>query len=239
MGAESVFKFYLLCNKLKTIIRTGWKNWNVKNERVESIAEHVFGVQMLAIAMNSEFKYDIDLEKVIYMLAIHELGETVIGDITMFDMDRTEKEKIEREAVHMILHGLLDGEKIEQLFLEFDMRQTKEAKFAYMCDKLECDLQATIYEIDDAVDINDQASNESFKNVKVQSLLNSGLSWGEMWLKFGQDMYPYDEHFKSVSNYALDYLHNRKDGYYSNYKKEALKEVEKDLIDIGPQLLKK
>ena len=36
--AENVIKYYTLCNKLKDIIRTGWKDWNVKRERVESIA---------------------------------------------------------------------------------------------------------------------------------------------------------------------------------------------------------
>ena len=41
--------------------------------------------------------------KVIYMLAIHELGEAVIGDLTQFQIDAKEKEKIEHEVVHNIL----------------------------------------------------------------------------------------------------------------------------------------
>ena len=45
--------------KLIKKIRTGWKDWNVKRERIESVAEHVYGVQMLAIAMKHEFEYDI------------------------------------------------------------------------------------------------------------------------------------------------------------------------------------
>ena len=35
---STVIKFYVLCNKLKDIIRTGWKDWGVKRKRVESIA---------------------------------------------------------------------------------------------------------------------------------------------------------------------------------------------------------
>ena len=79
---KNVINYYVLCNKLKNVIRTGWLDWNVQRDRVESIAEHIFGVQMLAIAMKSEYKYDIDLTKVIFMLAVHELGETIIGDLT-------------------------------------------------------------------------------------------------------------------------------------------------------------
>ena len=79
---KKVLNYYVLCNKLKNVIRTGWKIWNVKKDRLESIAEHVYGVQMLAIAMYSEYKYDIDIKKVIFMLAIHELEEIYIGDLT-------------------------------------------------------------------------------------------------------------------------------------------------------------
>ena len=79
---QNVINYYALCNKLKDVVRTGWLNWKVQRNRVESIAEHIFGVQMLAIAMKSEYQYEIDIMKVIFMLAIHELGETIIGDLT-------------------------------------------------------------------------------------------------------------------------------------------------------------
>ena len=112
---QNVVNYYVLCNKLKDVIRTGWVNWNVKRDRVESIAEHIFGVQMLAIAMKSEYEYDIDIMKVIYMLAIHELGETIIGDLTQFQISKDEKKNIEHRAVHNILSTMLDGDKIEEL----------------------------------------------------------------------------------------------------------------------------
>ena len=70
---KKVVNYYVLCNKLKNVIRTGRKYWHVQRERVESVAEHIFGVQMLAIAMKSEYEYDIDIMKVIFMIAIHEL----------------------------------------------------------------------------------------------------------------------------------------------------------------------
>jgi putative hydrolase of HD superfamily len=70
---KRVINYYVLCNKLKNVIRTGWKDWSVQRERLESVAEHVFGVQMLAIAMKSEYNYDVDILKVIMMIAIHEL----------------------------------------------------------------------------------------------------------------------------------------------------------------------
>ena len=201
---ENVINYYVLCNKLKNVIRTGWKDWNVQSDRIESVAEHIFGVQMLALAMYSEYQYDIDIMKVIFMLAVHELGETVIGDLTQFQISKEEKEKIEHEAVHKILSGLLDGNQIEKLFLEFDSHSTKEAMFAYQCDKLECDLQSKLYDEEGCVDLNKQDGNDTMNNSIVKELLDSGCSWSSMWLQFGQKIYPYDENFRAVSNYALN-----------------------------------
>ena len=200
---ENVFEFYMLCNKLKNVVRSAWTIWNVKRDRLESIAEHVFGVQMLALAMYSEYDYDIDIKKVIYMLAIHEIGETVIGDITQFDMSKEEKEKLEHKAVHNILNGLLDGEEIEKIFLEFDSHNTKESLFAFECDKLECDLQAKLYDMEHCVDLNNQEGNKVLYDKTVQKYLSQGDSWSEMWLKFSGEKYPYDKNFRKVSNYAL------------------------------------
>lgn len=201
---ENVIKYYVMCNKLKNVIRTGWKNWNVERERVESVAEHIFGVQMLAIAMKSEYEYDIDIMKVVFMLAVHELGEIVIGDLTMFEISKEEKAKREKEAVHKILCGLLDGKEIENLFTEFDSHSTKEAMFAYQCDKLECDLQSKLYDEEGCVDLNKQEGNDLLENELVKKLLSEEKSWSGMWLRFGQTVYPYDDNFKNVSKYALN-----------------------------------
>ena len=201
---ENVLKFYVLCNKLKNLIRTGWIDWNVNSDRVESVAEHVYSVQMLAIAMKSEYQYDIDIEKVIKMLAVHELEEIIIGDLTLFQISKEEKDKIGHEAVNKVLHDLFDKEEIISLISEFDERKTKEARFAFYCDKLECDLQCKIYDEEKCVDLNKQKENRTFRNEEVKKLIEEGMSWSSMWLKFSQDRYNYDENFTSVSNYAKE-----------------------------------
>ncbi len=201
---ENVIKFYVLCNRLKNLIRTGWKDWNVQRERLESVAEHVYSTQMLALAIYKEYQYDIDIKKVLMMLAIHEIGETVIGDLTQFQISKEEKEKIEHAAVHNILSGLLNSSDIESLYLEFDERKTKEALFSHHCDKLECDLQAKLYGEDGCVDLTKQEDNKSFYDANVQRLLEKEKTWEKMWLSFGQEKYGYDENFLAISNFAKD-----------------------------------
>ena len=97
---QTVTSLFYLTNKLKDEVkRTRWHQKGIKRNRVESVADHIFGCQMLAYAMYSEFNYDIDIDKVILMLAIHEIGETIIGDLTPEDISSKEKSEIERAAV--------------------------------------------------------------------------------------------------------------------------------------------
>lgn len=114
---------------------------------MESIAEHVFGTLMLAVSVyaNSKEFENLDIEKVALMLALHETEEILIGDITMFDKDRlATKKEAGRKAVEKLFNEG-NSKKFLDLIAEFEKRETKEAKFAYMCDKMEADLQAFIY----------------------------------------------------------------------------------------------
>jgi len=201
---ENVVKFYVLCNRLKNVIRTGWKDWHVNRQRIESVAEHIYGVQMLAIAMQSEYHYDIDIQKVIYMLAIHELEEILIGDLTQFQISRQEKAKMGHEAVENVLACLLDKDRIQDIILEFDERQTLEAKFAYYCDKLECDIQCKIYDEENCVDVKSTENQQNFHDKDIEAMLSQGKSWSDMWMTFGRKRYGYDENFKNVSKYVQE-----------------------------------
>lgn len=200
---KNVLKFYVLCNRLKNVVRTGWKVWSVNKERVESVAEHIYGVQMLAIGMYKEFSYDIDIQKVIYMLAVHELEEIIIGDLTSFDITREEKKAKGKKAVNEILGNLSNSIDINLLIDEFDERKTNEALFAYYCDKLECDIQAKLYDEAGCVDLNLQSNNKILNIERIKKILDSKKTWSEAWIENDRSLYS-DDNFISV----LDYVKN-------------------------------
>ena len=81
---EKILNYYLLTNKLKDTIRTGWKYWNVKKSRLESVAEHIYGTCMLATVIWSETLPQVNLAEVLMTLAIHETEEIIIGDLTPY-----------------------------------------------------------------------------------------------------------------------------------------------------------
>ncbi len=200
---ENTLKFYFMCNRLKNIVRTGWTDWNVERERLESIAEHIYGTEMLAIAMNDQFGYNLDIMKVVFLLSIHELGEAKIGDKTQFDKNTPPevKRQLERDAVHEMLSDMISKEELEEYFLEFDDKTTPEGFFAYQCDKLECDIQAWLYGDEGCFNTIDPVNNPAMASKTVRVFLAQGMTVHEMWLKFGQNKYPYDENFMAVSEY--------------------------------------
>ena len=202
---KNVVNYYLICNKLKSIIRSGWLKWNVSKERLESVAEHIFGVQSLAIAMYSEYEYNIDINKVLFMIAVHELEETIIGDLTVWDISPYEKMLKGHNAIEKILSGLLLEEEIKELIYEFDDRITNEAIFAYRCDKLECDLQCKIYDEENLVDLDNQEDNIVLYDKKIQDIIKKGNNtWSSICLEYDRDKFIGDKNFIEI----LDYIKN-------------------------------
>ena len=200
-SAENVVKFYVLCNRLKDVVRSGWKVWRVKRERLESVAEHVYGVQMLAIAMWSEYGYEVDIQRVVMMLAVHELEEIGIGDLIPFEITPERKGEIGHEAVKKILSGLLRGDEIERLVEEFDERETMAAKFAAHCDKLEADLQCRLYDEEGDVDLGAQEGNALMEDERMKPYLEAERSWSGMWASYNYDKNGYEGGFAEVSKY--------------------------------------
>ena len=204
---KNAMRFYLLATKLKYKIRSGWddKHWNINSKRIESIAEHVYGTCILSLTLQSEFDLDIDIEKVLKMLTLHEIGEVLIGDITPFDKI-TEKQKkiIEHKAIWNVLGDLVKKEELYNLLLEFDEHNTKEAKFAYLCDKIEADIQAKVYQdmgMQHALD--DQDNNVVFNSSKIKNMINNGATTAfDIWYLWDMKKYEDEPIFEKVLEYV-------------------------------------
>ena len=201
---KETINFYVLCNKLKDTIRTGWGIWNIKRDRVESVADHIYGTQMLAIAIYYQFNYDLDLKKILYMLAIHELEEIVIGDLTYFQISSEDKEKEGMKACEDILKDILGKNEILALVSEFNKKETKEARFAYHCDKLECDFQVKLYDQEGCFNLNAQENNPIINDPQVKERLDNAGCLSGAWVEYDKSKYSDDPIFLAIANYLKD-----------------------------------
>ena len=142
---KNIYKYFKEINKLNTIIRTGWVNRSIKLERLESVSEHIFTMSLLSLATIDKYKLKLDVEKVLKMILIHELGEIDVGDIALPQGEQIrQKYEGELKCVSRICE-LLDEEWMLNLWLEFEEKKSPEAAFVYKMDKLQAVMQAKYY----------------------------------------------------------------------------------------------
>ena len=201
---KDIMSFYALCSKLKDTIRKGPLTWNANRKRIESVAEHIYGVQMLAISIYYQFGYKLDLNKVIYMLAIHELEEIEIGDLAFYETTKEDKLEKGKNATDLILKDLIGKEEISNLLDEYNERKTEEAIFAYHCDKLECDVQMKLYDQEGCFDLNNQPNNPIIDLPSVKKVLDSENSISNAWIEFDRSKFEDDPVFIEIINWLKD-----------------------------------
>ena len=201
---KDIMSFYALCSKLKDTIRKGPLTWNANRKRIESVAEHIYGVQMLAISIYYQFGYKLDLNKVIYMLAIHELEEIEIGDLAFYETTKEDKLEKGKNATDLILKDLIGKEEISKLLDEYNERKTDEAIFAYHCDKLECDVQMKLYDQEGCFDLNNQPNNPIIDLPSVRKALDSESSISNAWIEFDRSKFEDDPVFIEIINWLKD-----------------------------------
>ncbi|GER71019.1 hypothetical protein BpJC7_23220 [Weizmannia acidilactici] len=114
---EKVLGFVKELERLKDAERTAWTG----NGRRESVAEHTFRLALFAFALAEDFP-GIQMDRVILMCLVHDLGEAYAGDISaVVGEDREKKLQRERLAIEKLTVGLPElRSKILSLWEEYN-----------------------------------------------------------------------------------------------------------------------
>ena len=199
--SSNIIKFYEFTNVLKSKIRTGWVEIEIQKERLESVAEHIYGCLMLTIAIDSEYDLNLDMYKVLKMLSLHELEEILMGDLTL-RAGITKKEKIllGKKYVKEITDGLFKQNEIEELLNEFNAHITKESIFCYHIDKIECDMQAKVYDLEGVFLIEKAKEDLPFFGDRASEIEKISKTASDYWINYDKPRYEDDEIFKELIN---------------------------------------
>ncbi len=137
MDAREYLEILHVAERLKDTPR----HCTTTKRRTESVAEHSWRISLMAFLLRYEFK-DLDINKVVNMCLIHDLGECFTGDIPTFiktDTDREAEDSLLNQWVKTLPSEL--AEDISALYKEMDAQETKEAKLYKSLDKLEALIQ--------------------------------------------------------------------------------------------------
>lgn len=143
MKPRELLDILVVAERLKDVTRHCYTSGG----RHESVAEHCWMTSLMAFLMKEEFP-EVDMDKVIRMCLIHDLGEAFTGDIPTFNKTAADEEREET-----LLYGWvrsLPKEKADEmmaLYAEMEARESAEAKVYKALDGLEAVVQHNFSDI--------------------------------------------------------------------------------------------
>ncbi len=174
--------------KLKNIKRTGWVS-KAKILRAESVADHSYSLTALSMIFSDLL--GLDTEKVVKMSVIHDLAESIIGDYMPEEISIREKQIKEDNAMKIVISSFPENLAViySNIWKEYCLNQTKEARLVKQLDKVEMFLQANFYlkngysykflspflDVIDNLEVRSEVKRKNDYNFDFQSLLGSML----------------------------------------------------------------
>lgn len=124
-------------DKLKSILRA---TRLADNSRAENSAEHSWHLTLYALVLADQAGPDVDINRVIKMLILHDLVEIDAGDNPIFgDVDKAAMAAQEQHAADRIFGLLPDdiAQDLRPIWEEFEAAQTPSAQFAKALDRFQ------------------------------------------------------------------------------------------------------
>ena len=134
-------KEYLEILHVAEILKDTPRHCTTSRRRTESVAEHSWRVSLMAFLLKEEFP-DVDINKVVDMCLIHDLGECFTGDIPTFiktDADRNTEDSLLDAWAKSLPDSV--SKRLASLYEEMEAQATPEARLYKALDKLEALIQ--------------------------------------------------------------------------------------------------
>jgi len=166
-STKSPVQFFHLLGRLKTTRRQGWLDYGLQD--VESIADHMYRMSIITMLCPRSLveKLDINVSRCTKMALVHDMAESLVGDLTPSQKEQIEAqygkgEKSRREGAVMqyvgnIMLGNVEGgqkgnepgdagKDLITAWQEYEDSKTNDSKFVHDVDKIELLLQMVEYE---------------------------------------------------------------------------------------------
>jgi len=144
---KKILKVFLTLQWAKELPRQGFIAMGFKRNEADSVAAHSFSTSLLAYFLAKELQKEgikVDAEKVLKMALLHDIGETIVGDVGTFvkGMAGGVFRNIEEEGVKALVEGLDSEQEIIELVEEYNERKSLEARVVKAADNLDALAQA-------------------------------------------------------------------------------------------------
>ncbi|VEU22095.1 DEKNAAC103065 [Brettanomyces naardenensis] len=185
--------FYQIVSLLKQQKRTGWIDKKVPDP--ESIADHMYRMSIIAMSLNRDsLEKDgkkPDLSQCVKIALVHDIAESLVGDIVPHDVDVGKEEKHDREyrTIQFLSETIKPyneefSKEITNLWLDYEYQRTLEGTIVKDIDKYELLIQTFEYERLHNVRLDEFFSCRSvIKHIEIQNLADKLLQEREEWIE--------------------------------------------------------
>jgi putative hydrolase of HD superfamily len=214
-GSSSPLAYFHLLERLKTMKREGWRRFGIDRYvlpkvlrvpgadvfiscRGESIADHMYRMSLMSMLAPPALAARLDMNKCMKMCLIHDMAESLVGDITPVDgVPKPEKSRREAETMDYICGTLLGnvhdgavGTEVRAIWQEYEDSQTLESKYIHDIDKMELLTQMVEYERrgEGRLDLGE------FAYVATKMVLPETQAWAAEILKEREDLWGAQKH---------------------------------------------
>ncbi len=138
---EQQIAFLNEADKLKSVVRA---TELCDNSRFENSAEHSWHLTLYALVLADQAGPDVDINRVIKMLILHDLVEIDAGDNPIFGTHDTAEMEAQEQAAADRIFGLLPDDlrnELRAIWEEFEAATTPSAQFAKSLDRFQPPMQ--------------------------------------------------------------------------------------------------
>ena len=144
---KKILKVFLTLQWAKELPRQGFIAMGFKRNEADSVAAHSFSTALLSYFLAKQLQKEgmkINPDRVLKMGLVHDIGETIVGDVGTFvkGMAGGVFKNIEEEGVKALVEGLDSEDEIIELVSEYNGRKTLEARVVKVADNLDALAQA-------------------------------------------------------------------------------------------------
>lgn len=170
-----LFDFFNIVSELKKIPRKGWKE-KLGVHNPESVADHSYITAIMAMTI-SDLK-GLDTQKTLKMSLLHDLAESIIGDLTPDDISKKSKTELENQSMSDIFSKLPSNlaNDYSKIWNEYQDGKSNEAILVHDADRLEMALQARKYRLEglseDKLETFFSSARKDIKNIDMLEILD-------------------------------------------------------------------
>ena len=130
-----VFDFIREIEALKAVER---KTRPIGLQRFENSAEHSWHICLTALMLKDHANAEVNIDRVIKMLLIHDLGEIDAGDVIVYASDNEDYKAAEAQGLRRVMSLLPEQKAAEFIALweEFEQGDTADSRFAKAVDRI-------------------------------------------------------------------------------------------------------